>query len=136
MTGSDIVEPGSQAPDFRLPSTEQHELGLEDFRGKHAVVLYFYPQDDTPDGTAEALDFPRLADTQHVVAERFGVWGRRRFLGRESLGVRRATFVIDRQGRISAVFPDVKVERHAEAVLAAIDAAADGRTISKREGRT
>ena len=66
------------------------------------------------------LNFPLLADTDHSVAEAYGVWQRRKFMGREFMGVARTTFVIDRNGVITAVFPNVKVEGHADAVLAAL----------------
>lgn len=47
---------GDQAPDFSLPS-DSGTVRLQDFKGKKAVVLYFYPKDDTPGCTAEACSF-------------------------------------------------------------------------------
>ena len=47
---------GDQAPDFTLPASGGDTLSLSDLRGK-AVILYFYPKDDTPGCTTEALDF-------------------------------------------------------------------------------
>jgi len=67
------------------------------------------------------LTFPLLADVDHAVAERYGVWQQRKFMGREYMGVARTTFVIGRDGTIKAVFPKVKVEGHADAVLKALD---------------
>ena len=67
------------------------------------------------------LNFPLLADTDHAVADQYGVWQLKKFMGRENMGVVRTTFVIDKDGTIKAVFPRVKVEGHAEAVLAALD---------------
>lgn len=69
------------------------------------------------------LDFPLLADVDHSVAERFGVWQQRTFMGRTFMGVVRTTFVIGTDGRIVAVFPAVKVEGHAPAVLEAVRSA-------------
>ena len=67
------------------------------------------------------LTFPLLADTDHAVADQYGVWGLKKFMGREYMGIARTTFVIDATGTIKAVFPNVKVEGHAEAVLKALE---------------
>jgi peroxiredoxin Q/BCP len=66
------------------------------------------------------LNFPLLADTDHAVAEAYGVWQEKKFMGRASMGVVRTTFVIGKDGLIKAVFPKVKVEGHADQVLAAV----------------
>lgn len=146
---------GEPAPDFTAPSTEGRDISLHDFRDKQAVVLYFYPRDDTPGCTTEAcafrdlrakfqaedveilgvstdsirshqkfqekygLSFPLLSDTAHQLAQKYGVWQQRKFMGREYMGIARTTFVIGKDGLIKAVFPNVKVEGHADEVLAA-----------------
>jgi peroxiredoxin Q/BCP len=48
---------GQPAPDFSLPATSGETVSLDDFKGKQKVVLYFYPQDDTPGCTREACAF-------------------------------------------------------------------------------
>lgn len=48
-----------EAPDFTLKDSDENDVSLSDFRGK-AVVLYFYPKDDTPGCTTQAVDFTRL----------------------------------------------------------------------------
>ena len=53
--GKELKE-GEEAPDFKLPSTEGDQVSLSQFRGKK-VVLYFYPEDDTPGCTKEACSF-------------------------------------------------------------------------------
>lgn len=66
------------------------------------------------------IPFPLLADTQHTLAEAYGVWKEKTFMGRKYMGVERATFVIDREGIVRKVFPKVSVAGHAEEVLAAL----------------
>ena len=51
------VQAGQAAPDFAAPRTGGGELRLSDFKGKNAVVLFFYPKDETPGCTAEACAF-------------------------------------------------------------------------------
>ncbi|MEJ8573448.1 peroxiredoxin [Microbaculum marinum] len=58
---SEEICEGSAAPDFDLPTDGGGKLCLSDLRG-HAVVLYFYPKDDTTGCTREAIDFSRLKD--------------------------------------------------------------------------
>jgi peroxiredoxin Q/BCP len=54
---SNGVRVGDAAPDFDLPSASGQRVRLSDYRGKSAVVLYFYPKDDTPGCTAQACSF-------------------------------------------------------------------------------
>lgn len=67
------------------------------------------------------LPFTLLADKDHAAAEAFGVWKEKSMYGKKYMGVERSTFVIDTKGAIKKIFPKVKVEGHAEEVLAAID---------------
>jgi peroxiredoxin Q/BCP len=70
---SDWVEEGQEAPDFTLSADDGRQVKLSDFRGK-PVVLYFYPQDDTPGCTKEACAFrDRGADLQAQGAALLGV---------------------------------------------------------------
>ena len=147
---------GDPAPTFHIPAvTRQGEtpLSLADYQGKSAVVLYFYPKDDTPGCTAEScgfrdmgpdfeaaggailgispddqashvafaekhsLPFPLLADTDHAVAEAYGVWKEKNNYGKTYMGIERTTFVIDKEGKIAKIFPRVKVEDHTRQVL-------------------
>jgi peroxiredoxin Q/BCP len=59
------------------------------------------------------------ADERHDVLESYGVWAEKSMYGKTFMGVSRATFLIDANGRIARVWPKVKVEGHAEEVLAA-----------------
>jgi len=67
-----------------------------------------------------ALPFPLLADEGHRVAELYGVWGEKTFMGKKHMGVLRTTFVIDAGGRIARVFENVKPDGHASEILAAL----------------
>lgn len=66
------------------------------------------------------LPFVLLADVDHKTSEDYGVWKEKSMYGKKYLGVERTTFVIDPKGKIKKIFPKVKVEGHAEEVLAAI----------------
>ena len=62
------------------------------------------------------LPFTLLADADHEVAERYGVWKQKTNFGRTYMGVERTTFLIDRDGRISRVFEKVSAAGHAAEV--------------------
>jgi peroxiredoxin Q/BCP len=66
------------------------------------------------------LPFTLVADTDHSIAELYGVWGQKTMFGRKYMGVLRTTFVIDANGRITKVFENVKPEGHADQVAAAL----------------
>jgi peroxiredoxin Q/BCP len=66
------------------------------------------------------LTFPLLADEDHAVAERYGVWQKKSLYGRSFMGIARTTFLIDAAGKIARRWDNVKVDGHAEAVLAAV----------------
>ncbi len=63
------------------------------------------------------LPFPLLADTEQEVLKAFGVWGKKKFMGREFTGVHRTTFVIDEQGRIEKIYRKVKTKSHSDQIL-------------------
>jgi len=70
------VKVGDTAPDFTLPAQNGSSVSLSDFRGKKAVVLYFYPKDDTPGCTAESCAFRDRSEVfQTAGAEIIGVSG-------------------------------------------------------------
>jgi len=145
---------GAKAPEFNLPTDGGGSIALSELRGR-AVILYFYPRDDTPGCTVEAcafrdflphftganaailgvstdnarshdrfkakygLPFPLIADEAHTLAEAYGVWVEKNRYGRKYMGTERATFLIDADGKVAKVWRKVKVEGHAEDVLAA-----------------
>ena len=63
------------------------------------------------------LNFPLLADTEATVAQAYGVWQAKNNYGKVNLGIVRTTFVIDKAGLIRKIYPKVKVDQHADAVL-------------------
>jgi thioredoxin-dependent peroxiredoxin len=68
------------------------------------------------------IGFPLLADTDHEVAEKYGTWQKKLRYGRTYMGIVRTTFLIDRSGKVAKRWDNVKVDGHAEEVLAAVDA--------------
>jgi len=69
------------------------------------------------------LPFTLLADTEHEVADRYGVWGEKKYMGRTYMGVDRSTFVIAPDGTVAKVMRGVKPATHADDVLAALGTA-------------
>jgi len=67
------------------------------------------------------LPFPLLADTDNEVARMYGVWKQKNLYGKKYMGIERTTFIIDGQGKISHVFPKVKVTDHYDEVLEALE---------------
>ena len=63
------------------------------------------------------IPFVLLADTKTEVAKKFGVWGKKKFMGREYMGVVRSTFLVDEKGKIIKAYPKVKAAGHANEVL-------------------
>jgi peroxiredoxin Q/BCP len=66
------------------------------------------------------LPFPLLADEGHKVCDLYGVWGPKKFMGREYEGVLRTTFLIDENGTIANVFENVRPAEHSAEVLSAL----------------
>ena len=67
------------------------------------------------------LNFPLLADTDKKLVEAYGTWKEKSMYGRKYMGIERTTFVIDEQGKISHIFPKVKVSEHYDEVLEALN---------------
>jgi thioredoxin-dependent peroxiredoxin len=152
-----VIEEGKPAPEFELPGDGGEQVKLSSLRGR-PVVLYFYPKDDTPGCTLQALDlrdaysefrdrgavvlgvsrddeashrrfrtkynlpFTLLADRDHQVSERYGVWVEKNNYGKKLMGIRRSTFVIDADGNVVKAFYGVKPDGHADLVLDALPA--------------
>jgi peroxiredoxin Q/BCP len=68
------------------------------------------------------LKFPLLADEDHAVAEKYGVWQEKSRYGRRYMGIARTTYLVGPDGKIARRWDNVKVDGHAEEVLAAVSA--------------
>jgi len=88
-----------------------------------AVILGVSP--DSPKSHAKFkakfhLPFTLLADEDHKIAELYGVWGLKKFMGREYEGIHRTTFIISEDGKIQKIFEGVKPDGHSVEVLEAL----------------
>ncbi|NBH75224.1 thioredoxin-dependent thiol peroxidase [Rodentibacter pneumotropicus] len=102
----------TQACGLRDTKKELEKLGV--------VILGISP--DSPKKLAQfiekkALNFTLLSDENHQVAEQFGVWGEKKFMGRTYDGIHRISFLIDEQGKIQQVFDKFKTGEHHQVVL-------------------
>lgn len=147
------LQAGDKAPSFSGTDQDGRSIKLSDFRGKK-LVLYFYPEDDTPTCTIEAcnlrdnygllkkngfevlgvspddiarhkkfenkygLPFRLVADPDHRILEKYGVWDKKQLFGHKYMGVLRTTFVIDEKGVIRKVFTRPKNKAHAQEIIA------------------
>jgi len=98
---------------------------LDHFTATDTIIVGVSPDDTASHGKFRqkySLSFPLGADVDSSVATRYGVWGEKSMYGRTYMGVSRATFLINKHGKIAAVWPKVKVDGHSEEVQAAIAA--------------
>lgn len=63
------------------------------------------------------LNFTLLSDEDHAIAEKYGVWGLKKFMGKEFMGIIRTTFIIDKDGRIQHIMDKVNTKSHHDDVL-------------------
>ena len=115
--------PKDDTPGCTKEACSFRDLSAE-FAAKGAVILGVSP--DSVDSHRKFRDkyhlpFTLLADQGAEVATKFGVWKERSMYGRTFMGVERTTIVIDKDGRVSKVFPKVRVDGHADEVLAALE---------------
>lgn len=111
-------------PRASTPGCTVQACGLRDTNAElqqhNVVVLGISP--DTPKMLAnftkkQALNFTLLADEDHAVCEAYGVWQLKKFMGRESMGVVRTSFLVDENGNIAHIFDTFKTKDHHEVVL-------------------
>lgn len=65
----------------------------------------------------EDLNFILLSDEDHAIAEKYGIWGLKKFMGREFMGIIRSTFVIDKDGKLAHIMDKVKTKTHDSDVI-------------------
>lgn len=114
--------PKADTPGCTVQACEMRDR-IDDFTGIDVVVLGISPDPvkavrrfhDRFD-----LNFRLLADEDHSVAERYGVWKEKTMFGNTFWGVMRTTFVIDAEGRISRILEKVDPQTHADTVLEAL----------------
>jgi thioredoxin-dependent peroxiredoxin len=97
---------------------------LTRLKRKGAVVLGVSPDTLASHerfGKQQRLNFPLLADPDKAVARKYGAWGEKILYGKKVKGMIRSTFVIDGDGVVRKVFPRVRVDGHADAVLRALE---------------
>jgi peroxiredoxin Q/BCP len=97
--------------------------GISKIKARGAVVLGVSP--DSVESHKKfrdkfELNFPLLADSEKKMVEAYGTWKEKSMYGRKYMGVERTTFIIDEQGKISHIFPKVKVGEHYDEVLEAL----------------
>ena len=114
-------------PKDNTPGCTTQACGIRDaydeFERAGAVVLGISPDDESSHVKFKdkyELPFTLLADTDHSVAEEYGVWGEKNMAGKTFMGVSRSTFVIGADGNVTSVMHDVKPATHADDVLAAL----------------
>lgn len=144
----------TKAPAFKGTDQNGKPFSLADYKGKK-LVLYFYPEDDTPTCTVQAcnlrdnfgslkaagftivgvspdaekkhkkfeakynLPFTLIADPDHTIIDKYGVWGEKQLYGRNYMGLHRTTFLIDEKGIIRKIFLKPRSKQHSEEIIAA-----------------
>ena len=114
-------------PKDDTPGCTTQACGIRDAWGEFeragAVVLGVSPDDERSHVKFKEkydLPFTLLADTDHAIAEEYGVWKEKTFAGKKYMGVERSTFVIDADGNVAREMRNVKADTHADDVLAAL----------------
>jgi thioredoxin-dependent peroxiredoxin len=114
--------PKDDTPGCTTETCEFRDM-LPKFRSSKAAVLGASILDEKSKAKFAAkhrVTFPLLADADHAVAEKYGVWQEKSRYGRKYMGIVRTTYLIGPDGKVARRWDNVKVEGHAEAVLQAI----------------
>jgi thioredoxin-dependent peroxiredoxin len=115
-------------PKDDTPGCTKEACGFRDDYAQYAragVVILGVSPDSPKSHTAFKekfhLPFPLLADEDRKVLKKYGVWGKKKFMGREYMGVLRTTFLIGPDGKLLRIFEKVKPEGHSQEILAALN---------------
>lgn len=115
-------------PKAMTPGCTTQACGIRDtqaeFTARNTVVLGISP--DAPARLVkfiekEGLTFDLLSDEDHSIAESYGVWALKKFMGKEFVGIHRLTFIIDEEGILVHIIEKVKTKSHHDDVLALLD---------------
>lgn len=115
-------------PKAMTPGCTTQACGIRDtkaeFESRNTVVLGISP--DAPAKLTrfiekQELNFDLLSDEDHAIAESYGVWALKKFMGKEYVGIHRLTFIIDEQGNLAHIIEKVKTKTHHDDVLTIID---------------
>ena len=116
-------------PKDDTPGCTKQACNLRDHTGEleaAGVAVVGVSADDAASHEAFAakydLPFPLLADPDHTILDAYGTWGEKNLYGRTSVGIKRTTFLIGADGTVLHVFKRPKTDRHAEEILAKLDA--------------
>ncbi|WP_320823984.1 thioredoxin-dependent thiol peroxidase [Reinekea sp.] len=116
-------------PKAMTPGCTTQACGIRDaqaeFAQRNTVVFGISP--DAPARLVkfianQSLNFDLLSDEDHQIAEQYGVWALKQFMGKEYVGIHRLTFIIDEAGTLVHVMEKVKTKSHHDDVLAVLDA--------------
>lgn len=116
-------------PKAMTPGCTVQACGLRDtqkeLEDRNVVVLGLSP--DAPKRLQKFIDrdelnFDLLSDEDHSIAEKYGVWAMKKFMGREFMGVHRITFIIDEDGKLVHIMEKVKTKTHHDDLIAALEA--------------
>lgn len=102
-----------QACGLRDSSAAYEKLGIKVFGISTDPVKLLHRFTEKKD-----LNFTLLSDEDHAVADQYGVWGLKKFMGREYMGLHRMSFIIDRDGRLRHIMEKVNTKTHHDDVLA------------------
>ena len=112
-------------PKAMTPGCTVQACGLRDtqkeLNDRNVVVFGLSP--DAPKRLQKFIDrdelnFDMLSDEDHAVAQKYGVWGLKKFMGKESMGIIRTSFIIDKEGRLRHIMDKFKTKTHHDDVLA------------------